>query len=88
VEREREVVANPPPRSLPRIKGSHFQDWFDAIRSTRQAGAHLGYGAPLTEMALLGTLAQRTGKAIRWNRATMTADGVPEVQSFVRPPVA
>jgi len=84
--RERDIVATPPARTLERIKGGHMQDWFDAIREDREPGAHLGYGGPLTEVALLGALAQRTGKPIRWNRTTMTAAGVPEVDALIRPP--
>lgn len=77
LERERAVLGKQPPRRLPRVQGGHFDDFFRAIRDGTEAGAHFGYGAPLTEMVLLGTLAQRTGKRIQWDRPTMGASGVP-----------
>jgi hypothetical protein len=43
------------------------------------------YGAALTEQALLGALAQRTGEIIRWDAATMTATGAPQATAFARP---
>lgn len=87
LEREAEIMANRPPARLPRPKGSHFDDWFGAIREDRQAGAHFGYGAPLTEVILLGQLAQRTGKPVRWDRAAMQALDAPEVNQLIRPPL-
>jgi predicted dehydrogenase len=87
LEREKDVLAAPPPRTLPRPKGGHFNDWFDAIRENREAGAYFGYSAPLTEMVLLATLAQRTGKPIRWDRAAMRTKDAPEADALVKPPI-
>ena len=83
--REQEVLASPPEKRLPRVRGGHFNDWFDAIREGRPAGANFAYGAALTEQVLLGTLAQRTQKPIRWDPAGMRAVGVPEADAFTRP---
>lgn len=83
--REREVMASPPAKRLPRLKGGHFADFFNAIRNGHQAGANFAYGAALTEQVLLGTLAQRTLKPIHWNAVKMHAEGVPEADQFVRP---
>ncbi|MBC8009602.1 MAG: Gfo/Idh/MocA family oxidoreductase [Burkholderiales bacterium] len=85
--REAEVLANRPSPTLPRPKGSHFENWFRAIRDGGEASAHFGYGAPLTEMVLLGQLAQRTGQPIRWDRAAMRTLGTPEADALVRPPL-
>ncbi len=86
-QREKDFLAHPPARHLPRIKGNHYTDWLQAIRDDRAAGASFAYGAKLTEKVLLGCFAQRTGKPIRWNRKTMKAQDVPEVDAFVTPPV-
>jgi predicted dehydrogenase len=87
LKREEEFLTNLPAPTLHRPKGGHFSDWFDAIRNNREPGAHFGYGAALTEVMLLGMLAQRTGKPIRWDREKMRAEGAPEVDALVRPPV-
>jgi predicted dehydrogenase len=83
--READVLASPPAKRLPRVKGGHFLDWFDAIRAGHQAGANFAYGAALTEQVLLGVLAERTLTPIRWDAKRMRATGVPEADKFVRP---
>ncbi len=86
-EREADVLANRPPATLPRPKGSHFDDWFAAIRTSGEAGAGFRYGAPLTEVVLLGQLAQRTGQPVRWDRAAMRTRDNPAADTLVRPPL-
>jgi predicted dehydrogenase len=86
-EREADVLAHRPPPTLPRPKGTHFDDWFAAIRDGREAGANFDYGAALTEVVLLGQLAQRTGQPVRWDRAAMRAINNPEADTLVRPPL-
>lgn len=83
--RWQDVRASPPEKWLPRIKGGHFQDWYNAIKAGRSGGADFAYGAALTEQVLLGALAERTGETIRWNSATMTAIGSPRATAFARP---
>ncbi len=86
--REKEFSAQLPPATLPRLKGSHFDDWMRAIRDGGRAGADFDYSAPLTEAVLLGTLAQRTGRPIIWNRATMSALDVPAADALLKPELA
>lgn len=85
--REREFLASPPARTLPRPKGGHHQDWVDAVIANRAAGAPFDYGASLTERVLLGSLAQRTGRAVRWQPETMRCLDNPEAEAFLRPTV-
>ena len=87
IEREAEVLANRPPQTLPRPNGSHFDDWFTAIREGREAGANFTYGAPLTEVILLGQLAQRTGRPVRWDPKAMRTRDNPAADALVRPPL-
>jgi len=86
LEREREFMAALPPRRLPRPVGGHHQDWIDAIRQDRPASAPFSYGAPLTETVILGTLAQRTGKPVRWNADELRVLDNPEAAALIRPP--
>ncbi|BDS07600.1 NADH-dependent dehydrogenase [Oceaniferula spumae] len=56
-----------------RVKGQdHTKDWFAAIRGDiNQASSHFDYSAGLTEMVLLGVIAQRLpGKRLNWNGKT------------------
>ena len=74
-----------PPRPLPRPKGGHHQDWGEAILGNRPASAPFGYGAPLMETVLLGTLAQRTGRPVRWRPAEMRCPDNPAAEALLRP---
>ncbi len=49
-----------PPKTLPRIEGSHEMEWINAIKEGRRANADFAYSAQLTEFVLLGNLAKRT----------------------------
>ena len=83
--REAEVRANRPEKWMPRFKGSHFDEWYAAIREGRPGAANFSYGAALTEQVLLGALAERTGEQIRWDPATMSAVGSPKATALARP---
>ena len=64
----------------------------DAILGSAYAATHDGlgrlakifdYGARLTEFVLLGTLASRTGKIIKWDAEGMKCTNAPEAQPFI-----
>lgn len=71
------------PATLRRVE-NHARDWLDAIHGGPAAGSHFGYGAQLTELALLGALSLRTGKSIDWDGPAMQARNLPEASSVVR----
>lgn len=72
---------------IPRVKGGHFQDWIDAIRSGTQPGSSFSRDATaLTEMVLLGNLALQTGKTIYWDSEKGKARDLPEADRFIKPP--
>lgn len=51
-----------PPKSLPRIRGGHFAEWVEAIRSGTQPGGNVvDYAADFTGMALLGVVSMAAG---------------------------
>jgi len=86
IERERDLLAAPPPRRLPRPKGGHHQEWIDAIRVGRAPAAPFDYGAMITESVLLGTLAQRTGRPVRCDAASGRILDNPAAIALVPPP--
>ncbi|MBN2000716.1 Gfo/Idh/MocA family oxidoreductase [candidate division KSB1 bacterium] len=52
----------PPPKTIPRVKGSHEDDWIRACKEGKDgtpASSNFNYGGPLTEMVLLGMIAIR-----------------------------
>ena len=73
-----------PPKTLPRIKGSHEMDWVNAAKAGRQPGAHFGYSGPLTETCLLGNIAKRVDARIEWDAANLKVTNLPAANKYVR----
>ena len=73
-----------PPKTLPRIKGSHEMDWVNAAKAGVQPGAHFGYSGPLTETCLLGNIAKRVDARIEWNSANLKITNLPDANKYVR----
>ena len=71
-----------PPKTLPRVAG-HHADWLQACKGGTPACSNFEYGARLTEFVLLGTLALRTGKIVKWDAARMAATNAPDAQRFI-----
>jgi predicted dehydrogenase len=79
------LEAPKPAPTLPRSKG-HHRDWLDAIKGGPPASSNFEYGARLTELALLGVLALRTGRRIEWDPEAMKAKGFDGADEFIREP--
>jgi predicted dehydrogenase len=77
---DRDAANNRPAPTLERSKG-HHRDWLDAIKGGKPAGSNFAYGARLTEIVLLGVAALRTGRAIEWDPASMSARNAPEADA-------
>ena len=59
-----------PPSNIPLVKGGPLVEWINAIRGAGpKPGSNFEHSVPLTELILLGALAQRTGKKIEWDAA-------------------
>ncbi len=79
---------NPPPETIPRIKGSHWNEWAQAVKGeSPMPVSTFDYGAELTEMALLGVLAQRFNTRILWDTQKMRVTNHPDLNSYVKEPV-
>ena len=72
-----------PSATIPRSNG-HHRDWLDAIKGGPPASSNFAYGARLTEIGLLGVLAQRLGKPVEWEAATMTVKDQPKAEAIIR----
>lgn len=78
---------NLPAKTIPRIKGGPFTEWADAIKGDGpEPGSNFDYSAGLTEMSLLGVLAQRFSSRIEYDAANMRITNRPELNAFIREP--
>jgi predicted dehydrogenase len=72
----------PPAKTLPRVAG-HHADWIQGCKGGTKPSSNFEYGARLTEFMLLGTLALRARKPIKWDAANMRASNAPDVQPII-----
>ena len=77
-----------PEKTLPRIKGSHEQDWINAIKTGgKRQSADFSYSGPLTELALLGNVAKRfPNQPLLWNNELMNVTNLDAANEWVRRP--
>ncbi len=67
---EQEKALAAPAKTLPRTK-DHYMEWVNACKGGAPANCNFEFAAPLTEIALLGVIAQRTGKYLQWDAEAM-----------------
>jgi len=73
-----------PEKTIPRIEGTHEQDWVRACKSGQKAGADFEYSGLLTEICLLGNIARRVDGRIEWDGENMNVTNLPEANKYVR----
>lgn len=61
-----------PEQTLPRVDGSHQQEWIQAIKEGRKAVSDFSISGTLTEVALLGNVAKRMQKKLDWDGDNLT----------------
>jgi len=82
---EKMKALEPPPRLAPRTTG-HYQEWIAACKGGPPAHCHFDFGSLLTETALLGVAAIRTGKDLLWDAANARFTNDPEANQYLQPP--
>ncbi len=75
----------PPPKSLRRTT-EHYKEWVVACKSGGETSCDFEFGGNMTEIALLGTFAARSGRAFRWDAENLSVPDDPEIDSWVDPP--
>lgn len=79
---------NPPAQTIQRVQGGPCAEWIAAIKGDGPTpGSNFDYAAQLTEMILIGVLAQRSGKRIEWDAENMQVTNHPELNTYVKEPV-
>lgn len=82
-----EFQKNMPAQTIPRVEEEKpVQEWVAAIKNDTLPGSNFDYGADLTEMGLVGVLAQRFGGTIKYDAKNMKAVGRPELDAFIKEP--
>ena len=74
----------PPEPTIPDSIGCHRKEWIEACKGNGRTLCPFDYGGPLTEIILLGNIAYRVGKPLRWDAANMTFPGQPEANRYLR----
>ncbi len=71
---------------IPRVRNHNlYCEWIDAIKGNGpDCLGSFDYASQLTEVALLGCLAQRFGGVIEWDDANMCAKNRPELDAFIK----
>jgi len=70
-----------PAKTLPRVEG-HHADWIKACKGGPPASSNFDYAARLCEFILLGNVALRTRKLLKWDG--LTATNVPEADQYMQ----
>jgi hypothetical protein len=82
-----ELRKNLPPKTIPRIKGGHTTEWLDAIKGNGpMPGSNFNYASALTEMVLLGCIANRTGETLEWDAETGRITNNPALNAYLTKP--
>jgi predicted dehydrogenase len=75
-----------PAPSIPRSRG-HHEDWLLAAKGGQPASSNFDYGGPLTEVAMLGVIAQRfPGQSLEWDSKALQITNHGVANELVRPP--
>jgi predicted dehydrogenase len=76
-----------PPKTLPRVKGSHEQNWIEACKGGEPACSNFDYSGPMTETVVMGNLAlRRLGKKLLWDGENMKVTNDDEANKYVNEP--
>ena len=81
---EQETSLAAPEKTLPRTKG-HYMEWVDACKGGAPANCNFDFAAPITEIALLGVVAQRTGKFLLWDAEAMSFPNDAAATQLLKP---
>jgi hypothetical protein len=71
-----------PPKTLPRVEG-HHADWLQACKGGRPACSNFDYASRLCEFILLGNVALRTQKQLKWDGPGMRATNAPAADQYL-----
>jgi predicted dehydrogenase len=84
-ETKMQAYKRPEPK-IPRVRGSHQQEWLNAVREGRQADSPFEYGGRLSEIGLLGAISIRmSGQKLEYDEKAMRFTNVEEANRLLSP---
>jgi hypothetical protein len=84
IPEEMHKAFTPPPKTLPRVKGTHYTNFFAACRGGPPAVSDFSYASKFTEVMLLGCLAVRAGvgRKLEWDGNKFT--NAPDMNKYLQ----
>jgi hypothetical protein len=75
-----------PAKTLPRWKGTHQGNFFQACRDGKPAMSNFDYAGPFCEVVLLGCLAIKAGvhRKVEWDGQALKCTNIPELNALVK----
>jgi len=84
IGRWKEKVENYSMQMESKIQADPVREWIDAIQyGGAKPGLNFDYAGPLTEVALLGAMAMRTGKRIEWDSGSCRITNDPSLNQLI-----
>jgi len=79
---------NLPAPTIPRVKGGPQAEWMRAVKGEGpMPGSNFEYATRLTEMALVGVMAQRFNTRLEYDAENMKMTNHPEFDAYIKEPV-
>ena len=72
-----------PPETLPRSIG-HYEEWLAACKGGKPAGSEFGFAGLVTQAVLLGNVALRVHKRLKWDGVKGTVTNAPEANALLK----
>ncbi|MFC1650511.1 Gfo/Idh/MocA family protein [Candidatus Latescibacterota bacterium] len=85
LDNDRQKSFDPPPKTMQRSQG-HYLEWIDACKGSKPANCNFEFGSLITEVALLGVIAQRMGQHLAWDWKNALFTNNDEANVLVDPP--
>lgn len=83
-----EFLKNAPELTIPRVEEQQpVQEWLDAIKNDKLPGSNFDYSADLTEMGLIGVMAQRFNTRLKYDAKNMKVTNRPDLDAYIKEPV-
>ena len=80
-------LKNAPEKTIPRVaEEKPVHEWIDAIKNDSLPGSNFNYAANLTEMALIGVMAQRFATRIKYDAKNMKITNRSDLDRYVKEP--
>ena len=87
-EEWKEFLKNAPEKTIKRVgEEKPVQEWLDAIKNNTLPGSNFDYAASLTEMALIGVMAQRFASRLEYDAKNMKVTNRPDLDAYIKEPV-